>query len=148
MPAGRPKKYSTREEALAAQALAARECYAAKKGVVRDYAIDPSAEKYRGTKAYRLYHSCKSRAKKASLPFNLDVKYLAELLDSTSTCPLLGIPFSEGRYTQSVDKIVPELGYVKGNVWIVSYRANSIKNDATLEELQTIAEALAKKLAN
>ena len=33
-------------------------------------------------------------------------------------------------------------GYVRGNVWIVSRRANSIKSDATVEELERIARNL------
>ncbi len=144
--AGRPKKYFTREEALAAQAKAAREKYAAKKGVVREYLIDPNAEKYRGTKVYSLYHSCKSRAKKNGIPFDLDAEYIAKLLNESEKCPLLGIPYDDGRYTQSLDKIIPELGYIKGNVWAVSYRANSIKNDASIDELRMIVEGLAKKL--
>jgi hypothetical protein len=39
----------------------------------------------------------------------------------------------------SLDRIVPEKGYVRDNVLVVSYRANRIKNDATISELQQIA---------
>ena len=38
-------------------------------------------------------------------------------------------------------------GYVKGNVWIVSRRANTIKNDATCEELELIARNLRARIA-
>jgi hypothetical protein len=41
-----------------------------------------------------------------------------------------------------VDRIVPELGYVKGNVIVVSCRANRIKSDATPDELERIASAV------
>ena len=41
-----------------------------------------------------------------------------------------------------VDRIVPELGYVEGNVVWLSHRANRIKDDATLEELERIVEWL------
>ena len=34
------------------------------------------------------------------------------------------------------------LGYTKGNVWIVSRRANMIKSDATLEELELLVNNL------
>jgi hypothetical protein len=36
----------------------------------------------------------------------------------------------------SVDKLIPELGYVKGNIVFCSRRANSIKNDLSLKELE------------
>ena len=38
----------------------------------------------------------------------------------------------------TIDKLIPSLGYTKGNVWIVSRRANMIKSDATLEELELL----------
>jgi hypothetical protein len=42
----------------------------------------------------------------------------------------------------SLDRIVPELGYVEGNVVWISNRANILKRDATWEELQRVAEWL------
>jgi hypothetical protein len=149
MPAGRPKKYATPEEAHEAKLRKLRERYAAKKSTsVRDYDRAAPLEEYRGTKAYRLYYSSKSRSKKYGLPFDLDVHYIQDLLDVGDVCPLLGVPYDDGKYTQSLDKIIPELGYTKGNVWIVSYRANSIKNDASLEELQRLTKALEAKLTS
>ena len=42
----------------------------------------------------------------------------------------------------TIDKLIPSLGYTKGNVWIVSRRANMIKSDATLEELELLVNNL------
>lgn len=137
---GRPKKYASDEERLAANAKKAREAYAKKVGDVREYAKDPDAEKYRGTKAYRLYHGAKSRAKKSGLPFNLTCEYVANLLEDADVCPLLGIELEAGDKNSvgSLDKIVPHKGYTIGNVQILSYRANTIKNSASFEEFETI----------
>jgi hypothetical protein len=72
-------------------------------------------------------------------------------------CPIFGIPLAFGVKTPSsyrekkgqvtvpddspsVDRIVPELGYVKGNIVIVSYRANLIKTNASVTELIKVAE--------
>jgi len=41
-----------------------------------------------------------------------------------------------------IDRIIPELGYVEGNVMIISRRANVIKNDATADELIAIGTKL------
>lgn len=66
-------------------------------------------------------------------------------------CPLLGIRLEHNwgkkklhAASPSLDKIVPALGYVPGNVWVISQRANHIKSNATLQELQTIVANLAK----
>ena len=44
------------------------------------------------------------------------------------------------RDSASIDRIHNHLGYIPGNVHWVSYRANRIKADATVEELQKIAD--------
>lgn len=42
----------------------------------------------------------------------------------------------------SVDRIRPELGYVKGNVRVISSRANLLKNNAEIWELEKVLEDL------
>lgn len=59
-------------------------------------------------------------------------------------CPVLGLKLrvAEGcadDASPELDRIVPSKGYVKGNVIVISRRANRIKNDATPEELRKIA---------
>lgn len=39
----------------------------------------------------------------------------------------------------SLDRIRNELGYVRGNVIVISNRANRLKSDASIEELRDIA---------
>ena len=61
-------------------------------------------------------------------------------------CPILGIPLfrKKGRgyadNSPSLDRIKPELGYVTGNVVIVSMRANRIKNNASFKEIVMVQE--------
>jgi hypothetical protein len=62
-------------------------------------------------------------------------------------CPVLGIPLdyfsnTAGRNDNGVsfDQIDPGKGYVKGNVMVMSWRANRIKNDGTADEHRRIAE--------
>jgi hypothetical protein len=70
-------------------------------------------------------------------------------LDFPTHCPILGIEldyFSEGRQenSPSFDRFDPSKGYVSGNVAVVSWRANRIKNDGTADEHQKIADWMSK----
>lgn len=60
------------------------------------------------------------------------------------TCPALGIVIELRRNrsacSPSLDRIVPELGYVPGNVRVISDRANRLKSDRSLAELRHLAE--------
>jgi len=62
-------------------------------------------------------------------------------------CPLLGTVLdcrapSRSPNLPSIDRIDPTKGYVKGNVWVISWRANRLKSDATLDELRGIVAGL------
>lgn len=80
--------------------------------------------------SHALMIECRSRARKAGLPFNLT----EEDLDVPLLCPVLGIPLYRTRgeradNTPTVDRVINRLGYVKGNVCIISWRANRLKYD-------------------
>lgn len=72
-------------------------------------------------------------------------------------CPVLGIeldyPTAYGeRGTQAVKPNWPSLdrwdstkGYVPGNVFVISYRANTLKNNATYEEILKVAKYLSRR---
>ena len=65
-------------------------------------------------------------------------------------CPILGLEldyFAEFRQENSVsfDRIDNSKGYVKGNVEVVSWRANRIKNDGTWQEHEKIVDYLKKR---
>lgn len=83
----------------------------------------------------------KARAKRKSAPFSLTPKDIV----IPSICPILGIPLEQNEKeiddgSPSVDEIIPGLGYVVGNVAIISHKANSIKSDGTAEEHRKIAD--------
>ena len=88
----------------------------------------------------------KSRARKKGFEHNIELDDIV----IPETCPLLGIRLykgseSVGPNSPTLDRIDSSQGYIKGNVWVISYRANTIKNDATIEELELIARGLRKK---
>ena len=85
----------------------------------------------------RILRGARDRARDNNLPFNLEVSDII----IPEECPILKNPFVVGtQYAPSLDRIVPELGYVKGNVWVISRKANAMKQDATIEELRRFAE--------
>lgn len=90
-----------------------------------------------------MYDRAKSRAKRQGLVFNLD----PEDILIPEFCPVLSIPLFRGNRvisdnTPSLDKIIPSLGYIKGNVVVISYKANRIKSDANYEDIQKVADWL------
>lgn len=88
-----------------------------------------------------MFYNAKARAGKAGLPFTITI----DDLTIPSHCPILGIPIfpvkgrGGGDNSPSLDRIRNELGYVRGNVIVISNRANRLKSDATIKELRDIA---------
>jgi hypothetical protein len=89
----------------------------------------------------RILSRIKSRAKRDGIPFNLEA---ADIV-IPDVCPVLGIPIVQNQGRQgyfpdsaSVDRIVPSQGYVKGNVRVISQRANQLKSDATVAEMRLV----------
>ena len=112
-----------------------------------------TSKKYHKTKrGHVMIYMCKAkqRAKHKNLAFDLDLKYVLSI--ATDQCPVFGTKFIWGRHqggqhrqTPSLDRIIPEYGYVKGNVVFISLWANIIKADATEKELYAVADWLHEK---
>ena len=77
--------------------------------------------------------------------YNLPFDICEEDIVIPEICPILKIPIQRGDNkvgpnSPSLDRIRPELGYVKGNIQVISYKANTMKSDATLIELLNFAQ--------
>lgn len=93
-----------------------------------------------------ILRNARRRARIQGVPFNITKTDIV----IPDVCPILGIPitinsyYNDGRKgwgnSPSLDRIIPEKGYVPGNIHVISLRANRIKCDATLEELRLIYE--------
>lgn len=129
-----------------------REYYAANRRAVLERLHDRRAK----SPARELLKAAKKRAKEHNVAFGLT---LADI-NVPALCPVLGVPIvvSRGRCSPtspSLDRIDPTLGYVPGNVIVVSHRANTIKSDATVTELGRVyrfygrlsARAIARRAA-
>ena len=85
----------------------------------------------------RMLSKAKERAKSKNLPFSLTI----EDFEIPEKCPIFGVPLevshggSASPNSASIDRIIPEWGYTKGNVIVISHRANTIKHNASPSEL-------------
>ncbi len=93
----------------------------------------------------------RSRAKKLGVPFDTQA-YLDAWAARGDYCPALGIKFVQPPApltfaTPEMDRIIPELGYVRGNIWVISRQANKMKNNGTAAMLRQIADAVDERIA-
>ncbi len=93
---------------------------------------------YNTTEEYKIWHRAKSRAKKLGVEFNIEISDIV----IPEVCPVFNTPFDKtsNDYTYSIDRIDPNKGYIKGNVMIISNKANRIKSDASLSELLRVVD--------
>jgi hypothetical protein len=87
----------------------------------------------------------KVRAQKLGIPFDITSKDV----DIPDLCPVFGTPLvwtnKLGNDTPSLDRFIPSEGYVKGNVMFISMKANRIKSDASVEDLEKLLEWMKKQ---
>ena len=96
-----------------------------------------------------LLADARGRASARGLAFSLEI----ERVPRPTHCAIFGVELvyrADGRRrdnSASLDRIDSSLGYTPDNVWIISWRANQIKNDATLDELKRLVAALETRAA-
>jgi hypothetical protein len=94
-----------------------------------------------------MWQRAQKRAMAKNIDFNIDVDDIV----IPEMCPVLNIPLevSQGSghtaNSPSIDHIDNSKGYVKGNIRIISVRANKIKSDATISEIQQIYDYLLRE---
>ena len=85
-----------------------------------------------------------NKCRDQGIPFNITAD---DLMPAPLKCPVFGFKlnwYKDGRGgaddSPSIDRLIPEEGYVAGNVMLISYKANRIKNDSNLSELRMVAD--------
>ena len=110
------------------------------------YAMDPVRAWARAAIA-----TAQRRARAAGIAFAITA---ADLREAAGThCPALGTPldYSRGRMTirddsATVDRLVPGLGYVPGNIAVISNKANVAKGRCSPEEIFAVGRWHGKQL--
>lgn len=112
------------------------------KPCMKSYSQEPTWVEWRKVRYYKnpartIWIEAKNRAKRANLPFNIDVDDCA----IPDECCVLGIKLlSKGNghksdATPTLDKVVNTKGYIKGNVRVISWKANRLKSDCDNPEV-------------
>ena len=92
---------------------------------------------------HKMYDNARQRSKRKGYAFDITTNYLIQI--APTYCPVFGWELKYGagklRYcSASIDRIVPDKGYVIGNVRIISSLANAMKSNASDEELRKFAK--------
>ena len=90
---------------------------------------------------HSMWKAAKKRASERDLEFNIEESDIV----IPDVCPILEVPLKFGTkgnydYSPSLDRIDNTKGYIKGNIQVISKKANTMKNSATLQELQTFCK--------
>lgn len=102
--------------------------------------LTQNKRRYKSNMQVSLLKAAKMRAERYGLDFDIS---LEDVIMPTH-CPILGLELavSEGKRNEnspSLDRIENHKGYVKGNVCVISWRANRLKGDGTRMEHEHIA---------
>jgi hypothetical protein len=104
----------------------------------KHYTTEKRRQLYQKNIATELYNHAKTRAKIKGIVFTIEPKDVI----IPEVCPIFDVPFSfvEKEMSPSLDRKNNDLGYIKENVFVISKRANRIKTDATINELEKILQ--------
>jgi len=88
--------------------------------------------------------NAKNRCKKSGRDIEIDNYYLYNIAKELVYCPVLGLELVYGGTksikdnSASIDRFDTTKGYIKGNVWIISHKANRMKSNATMKEIEKV----------
>ncbi len=96
-----------------------------------------------------IYQRLKQSARKRGIDFSLTESDILHM-DLPIRCPIFDIPlvYNRGKACPnsfSVDRIDPNIGYTPDNIWVISWKANRMKSDASLEDLKKLCEISSHK---
>lgn len=113
-----------------------------KESIKRSQKKNYSTEKRRESYIRNFVTEMLSRAKYRSEKNNLEFNLTREDIILPEFCPVFGIEinFQNRQSSPALDRVDNKKGYIKGNVRIISNRANRLKNNGTIEEFKQIIE--------
>ncbi len=94
-----------------------------------------------------LFSTLKARAVKKNIYVCPDLSLEDIPNPSGKSCPIFGSKFtigygSKSDFSATVDRIDPSIGYIKNNIQLISSLANTIKNNASYEDIMNVGLAV------
>lgn len=116
--------------------------------VHRDKVRDQSRKSYRNRLTWYRWYEASRRAQERGLEFTIK----EEDIIIPDYCPLLEVPLVVGNgdeyeYSPSLDRKDSTKGYTPDNIWVISKKANSMKNSASVEEIELFYKNIIKSLS-
>lgn len=117
--------------------------------IYKEKVLEGKRESHKKHIIHYLWFRAKQRAIKYGYEFNIEESDII----IPEICPILEVPIVLGskgnyEYTPSLDRIDNSKGYVKGNIQVISKKANSMKNSATIEELKCFCKNILRYSLN
>ena len=96
-----------------------------------------------------MHYKAPERSIRENIPFDITIEDVLELIGN-GVCPVFGTPYdlSARKITNasaSLDKFIPNLGYVKENCAVISYLANRIKTNATVKQIRQVLDWMERR---
>lgn len=98
------------------------------------------------------WNTARKRSERRGIPFSISPLDILAVFPRDWVCPVFGVKMEVavgapcGR-SPSLDKIIPERGYVPGNIAVISFLANSMKQNATVGQVEMLADWMKKNAA-
>lgn len=117
-------------------------CTDCRNAKMRTQRIKNKTENYEYHSVREKINGARKRAKDSGYEFNITID---DMMPFPTHCEILGLEldykvFGNARpeNTASLDKVIPDLGYTKGNVRIISHKANRLKSDLDFDTIEKI----------
>lgn len=113
------------------------------------YYYGTSAISYRADPRKWLFNAAKKRAKKRGLEFSITLDDIV----FPQTCPIFNTPLDiliqdrKASYLNaaSLDRIDNSKGYIKGNVSVISRKANRVKSDLSVDQIKSLLQYMTRE---
>lgn len=112
---------------------------------------DKRRDYYCKTWATQLFQGCKKNSKEKKLQFNITKEYILELFEKQKgMCYWFGIEMVPSKNSKdpqqpTVDRLVPDLGYVKDNVVLTCFAANMGRNTTSEKRFREFVNLMQQK---